>query len=227
MSPQAGSILLNQIAPRLHSTIPHAVCCIGSEDAQELIQDGIAMAAKILTNAQKKGKKVTAGNVAYYTLKHLKSGRRSVGFSNADVLGSATQLNGRSTVTSIHEEVVLNTEVNGTVSVSELISIDVEDPSTKAARKLDWQEFHASLDPKDQELIECMAEGCTARESRKHLRISSGTARNRIHRLRRSLLAFFGDSLFDEACRQPQWFNDLRAVKEHSACHCARSWQTH
>jgi len=77
MSPQQGSMLLRQIVPRPTSTIPVAVSHVGSEDTQELIQDGTAMAAKILINANRNGKTVTPGNVAYYTLQHLKFGRYS------------------------------------------------------------------------------------------------------------------------------------------------------
>ena len=74
MSPSQGQMLVRQIIPRIASAIPVAVSHVGSEDTQELIQDGSAMAAKILINANKNGKKVTPGNVAYYTLQHLKSG---------------------------------------------------------------------------------------------------------------------------------------------------------
>ncbi len=144
MSPQQGTLLVREVAPRLHSAIPNAVSHVGSEDTRELLQDGLAMAAKMLTRANHKGKKVTAGNVADYTLQHLKSGRRTVGFSSVDVLGSATQLNGRSVVSSIDEDVPLPGEVEGDIPVAELMSRDVEDPATQAARKLDWQEFVAS-----------------------------------------------------------------------------------
>ena len=225
MSPQQGTLLLREVAPRLHSAIPNAVSHVGCEDTPELLQDGLAMAAKMLTRANRKGKKVTAGNVAYYTLQHLKSGRRTVGFSSVDVLGSATQLNGRSVVSSIDEDLPLPGEVEGDIPVAELMSRDVEDPATKAARKLDWQEFVASQDRQDRQLIECLAEGCTARESRSQLKLSAGMVRNRLNRLRQSLVAFFGDTLLAEVCRQPQWFHDLRAVKEQFACRCERSWQ--
>ena len=225
MSPQQGTLLLREVAPRLHSAIPNAVSHVGSEDTPELLQDGLAMAAKMLSSANHKGKKVTAGNVAYYTLQHLKSGRRTVGFSSVDVLGSATQLNGRSVVSSIDEDVPLPGEVEGDIPVAELMSRDVEDPATQAARKLDWQAFVASQDRKDRQLIECLAEGCTTRESRRQLKLSAGTVRNRLNGLRQSLVAFFGDTLLPEVCRQPQWFHDLRAVKEQFACRSDRSWQ--
>ena len=110
MSPQAGLLLLNEITPRLRSAIPNNVCFVGSEDAQEVVQDSIAMAARMLHNAQKNRKKVTPGNVAYYCILHAKSGRRSVGYSNADVHGTATQLNGRATLESFDEPVGMDEE---------------------------------------------------------------------------------------------------------------------
>ena len=105
MSPHASWILVNEVMPRLHSAIPNAVRCVGSEDHHELIQDGTHMAAKMLVNAEKAKKKVTAGNVAYYTIQHLKSGRRSVGNSCADALATGTQFTGNSSVGSMDEEV--------------------------------------------------------------------------------------------------------------------------
>ena len=111
MSPQQGSMLLRQIVPRIASAIPVAVSHVGSEDTQELLQDGTAMAAKILINANRNGKKVTPGNVAY-TLQHLKSGRRTVGNSCVDVLASATQLSGRSKVYSVNEDVPIYGETD-------------------------------------------------------------------------------------------------------------------
>ena len=51
MSPQAGYLLQEEVVPRLASAIPNAVAFIGSEDAEELIQDATAIAAKIMHNA--------------------------------------------------------------------------------------------------------------------------------------------------------------------------------
>ena len=225
MSPEEGEMLLREVAPRLCSAIPHAVRHVGSEDSQELLQDGLAMAAKILTNAHKNGKKVTPGNVAYYTLQHLKSGRRTVGYSNADVLGSATQLNGRSTLASIDEDVNLPGDGDGVIPVAEVMCRDEEDPSMQAARKMDWECFVASRDGGDQALLQCLGEGWTTIESSHRLRISALTIRTRLTQLRQSLLEFFGEAMMSEAIRKPQWFHDLRVAKEHFACRSERSWQ--
>ena len=227
MSPQEGELLLRQIVPRIASAIPVAVSAVGCEDVKELLQDGTAMAAKILTRANHNGKRVTAGNVAYYTLQHLKSGRRTVGYSSVDVLASATQLNGRSIVCSIHEEIPMCTETDETVPVSELMSLDYGDPSTKATRKLDWQDFFATQNRKNRRLLAFMAEGCEATEIAGKLKLSRLAVRQRTDQLRQALKAFFGKTVLAEACRQPHWLNDLRAVKEHFACRSERSWQTH
>ncbi len=227
LSPQGECLLLHEVVPRLKSAIPIAVSHVGSEDDAELLQDGTVMAAKILGNAHRNGKKVTAGNVAYYTLQHLKSGRRTVGYSSVDVLASGTQLNGRSTVSSIHEEVPMCAETDETVPVSELMSLDREDPSTKATRKLDWQQFFGTQDRNSRRLLACIAEGCDLREIATKLKLTRFAVRERTDQLRNAVHSFFGESVLAEVCQAPQWFNDLRAVKEQLACRGERNWQTH
>jgi len=58
MSPQAGFLLQTEVLPRLISAIPQAVSFIGSEDAQELVQDGTLIAAQMIHNAERAGKQV-------------------------------------------------------------------------------------------------------------------------------------------------------------------------
>jgi len=72
MSPQAGWILQEEVMPRLRSSIPKAVVCVGAEDPQELIQDATVLAAKMIDRLEQRGKldKVTPGNIAYYTVQH-------------------------------------------------------------------------------------------------------------------------------------------------------------
>lgn len=133
----------DQTIPRLISAVPHAVPLIGSEDAQELIADGTAMAAKLLHNVKRSKKTVTPGNVAFYAIQHLKSGRRSTGSPSSDVYGSATQLNGRTRLTSLEEAAGDAEEAGGEMFLlhDALSNADAEDPSMTAARKLDWKTF--------------------------------------------------------------------------------------
>src|SRR5579863_230623 len=55
-SPQAGWLLVNEIVPRLRTALPGAVRCVGAEVQEELLQDGTAIAAKILHSAEAAGK---------------------------------------------------------------------------------------------------------------------------------------------------------------------------
>ena len=63
------------------------------------------MAAQMLDGLEQRGKQVTPGNVAYYTILHLKSGRRSYSGGRTDVMGSSTQLDHSAMVLSLEEEV--------------------------------------------------------------------------------------------------------------------------
>ena len=70
-------MLLNEIVPRFHTMIPTRVSAVGHEDCDELIQDCTVMAVKMLESAERRGKKVTAGTIAHYTVLHARCGRRS------------------------------------------------------------------------------------------------------------------------------------------------------
>ena len=220
MPPHESELLLTQIIPRLRSAIPRSVRCIGSEDHEELLQDGTAMAAKMLLNAHHSGKRVTAGNVAYYTLLHLKSGRRSVGNSSVDVLASATQLTRRNSLDSFQDDSAAESEE--TVPLSEAISLNHDDPSTKAARKLDWQAFADSQDALNRLLLNYLVEGWSPGEVAQHLRLTKVAVRQRKAQLKIDLLEFFGSAVLEESSREPGWRNDLLATREQVACRTER-----
>ena len=86
--------LLHEVAPRLRAGIGSSIPRGGGEDDAELLQDGLVIALGLLHSAQAKGKQVTAGNIAYYTIKNLRAGRRSTGYRKNDPLHPASQLNG-------------------------------------------------------------------------------------------------------------------------------------
>jgi len=178
MSPQAGFLLQDQVLPRLTSAIPQAVSFIGSEDAEELVQDGTLIAAQMIHNAYQAGKQVvknpgagrrgtrklrtiSAGNVAFYTIQKLKCGRRSTGSSTVDVYGSGTQINGTTRLTSLDEAAPMTgpDDVGEPLVLHDVLSNDQEDPATKAARKMDWDSFMAGLSARDQAIINCLVEG--------------------------------------------------------------------
>ena len=219
MSPQTGWILQEEVVPRLRSAIPQAVSFIGSEDAQELIQDATARAAQILHNAEAKGKKVAGSSVAYYSIQHSRFGRRSVGNSCSDVLGSGTQLNGRSQLKSLDETAPMDEETGGEIlEFHDILSNDAEDPSMAAARNLDWQSFCAGLSERENTMVVFVAEGKTLRDAAHVLKVSDSTMQNSKRNLGVKILEFMGSGILREVQRRPQWQEGLEATKEKMAC---------
>jgi hypothetical protein len=100
----------------------------------------------MLDGLEQRGKQVTPGNVAYYTLLHLKSGRRSYSTGHTDVMGSATQISQNSMVLSMEEEVGYDPELDEAVHLGDVLASDGDDPSMEAGRNLDWDKFLGSHD---------------------------------------------------------------------------------
>jgi len=151
MTANAGVILCTEVVPRIRSAVPAAVHFVGCEDAEEVIQDGTAMAAKMLHNAERAGKRVprsatghhgeiSAGNVAYFVTVKLRNGCRSSGMVTGDVYGAGTQINGRTRLTSMDDVAAQDEESGGeNFLLEDVLAADQEDPATKATRKMDWQ----------------------------------------------------------------------------------------
>ena len=212
MTPQAGQLLLKEVAPRLDHTIRHGVPAVGCEDAQELTQDALALAARLLHQAEANGKVVTASNVAYYAHQHAKSGRRSVGYSNADVLGSATQLNGPSRVKSMHSPVPLPDV--GEADFLEMFESEPEDPSCLAARKLDWAAFLATVEDRARAILLCVAEGGSLRSVAIRWGVSDSTMQGYKRKLAQAVKEFMGADVLTLVVKQPAWKSNLVALRE-------------
>ena len=230
MSPQAGYLLQEEVVPRLASAIPNAVAFIGSEDAEELIQDATAIAAKIMHNAELSGKQVvksaggpnknaiTAGNVAYYTIEKLRSGRRSTGSSTVDVHGSGTQIKGNTRLSSLDEEVPTGEDGLEVLQLHDVLSNDQEDPATKAARKMDWDTFQAGLSERDLAIIQCLVDGEKLSTLGRALGCCGATLSKRKHGLAQAIAEFMGGDILIEVGRKPSWKNSLIATRERLAC---------
>jgi hypothetical protein len=238
MTKNAGNILCTEVVPRLQAAIPYAVSFIGCEDAQEVIQDGVAMAAKMIHNSEQAGKKVTrsasnrgrkgakavtAGNIAYYTIVKLRNGCRSSGMVTGDVYGAGTQINGRTRLHSLEEVVASDEETGGEIFLlHDVLSRDEEDPGTRAARKMDWQEFVAALPERERIAVEFMVEGKSLRDAAHALRVSDSAMQSSKRDLRAKILEFMGANILVEIQRLPQWKQNLETIREKMACRMER-----
>ena len=219
MSPKAGFVLVNEVVPRLRSAIPRAVSFVGAEDAEELVQDATCMAARLMQQVEQAGKEVTAGNIAHYTLLHVKAGRRFHKTCKLDVMGAGTQIAGRSRVESLEQVVASDAETGGEIFLlHDVLSRDEEDPSTRAARKMDWDEFIAGLPERERVAVMFVARGGTLREAGRSLGLADSTMQSSKRSLGENILAFMGPDILKEVRRQPQWRSCLEATRERQAC---------
>ena len=222
MSPQAGWILQAEVVPRLRSAIPRAVRCVGAEDPEELIQDATCMAARMMDRNERQGKIVTPGNVAFYTIQHLKSGRRANGSRSVDVLGSSTQLNGSSRLHSLSEVVSESECGNDIFELQDVITQDTEDPSVVAARKMDWDTLIAGLSEMEALVVEFLCAGKTLREAARKVGLSDSTMQNYRRKIAQKIVEFMGVDILSEIARSPKWKINLNCERESVHCRLER-----
>ena len=220
MSPQAAWILQEEVVPRLKTIIPRTVNQIGSEDAEELVQDSICFAARLLDNAERASKTVTAGNISFFTSLHMRSGRRSYGSSTVDALGVGAQLNGRSTTTSFDEPAL--TEEGEEFLVGDVLSTDTEDPGTIAARNLDWDCFLTGLTDREKSIVELLLAGLNCSEIARSMKVDPSTIRYFKNRLAVKILDHFGQDILRVIVQRPGWKNGLVCERERLACKSLR-----
>jgi ATP/maltotriose-dependent transcriptional regulator MalT len=231
MSPHAGFLLQDQIVPRLKSAIPNAVPLIAPEDAQEVIQDGTALAVQMVHNAEKNGKQlvksasnkrrklqITCGNVAFYVIVKLRNGRRSTGSSVSDVYGVGTQIHGHARLNSLDEVVAENEENGGEIYyLHDVLASNQEDPATKAARKMDWDSFLAGLSKRERSVVLLMIEGKCGAAIARALRTSAYTVKNSKHHLASKIIEFMGPDIIQQIQRRPGWKDSINATREKMA----------
>ena len=221
MSPHAGFVLMDQIAPRLRNIIPN-IKPVGAEDTEELLQDALAVAAKMLHDLEGRGKTVTPGNVVYYTVLHIKSGRRSYSAGRTDTMGSGTQLDGRSTVLSFETPAGIDPETGDEIPLGDMLAGHHEDPAIAGARNVDWEKFLADRNPRYRALVSDLASGINSVESARARGRSVFTVRKLREKLALELREFMGEEALADAMRIPAWRGNIQADHEKAACRAER-----
>ena len=227
MSPSAGCLLVEQIAPRLRTLVPKSVKPVGAEDAEELVQDAIVIAAQMLDRVEQAGKTVTAGNIAYYAVLHMRSGRRSQGSSRTDTMAPGTQLDARSSVLSFEEEVGYDPELDEPITLGELLASDHEDPAMEAARNIDWQLFIATHDYRYGVILKGVAEGRSLKETAAAQREWYPGMWQLKQRMAEEVRLFLGDTAIADTTQPPRWKAGIAVDRERTACRAERRRTPH
>ena len=222
MSPAAGDLLVEHIAPRLRAAIPKVVKTVGAEDAEELVQDAIVIAAQMLHRVEEQGKSVTPGNIAYYAILHMKSGRRSQSANRSDAMMPGTQLDAKSCLLSMEEDVGYDPELDEPISLGSLLASEHEDPSREAARNIDWELFLSTRDYRYGIIVQGMAKG----ENLKITAERSGHLYSSLYGLKAKLAAdlwdFLGSTAIEDSVHVPRWKSTIMVDKEKMACRADR-----
>jgi hypothetical protein len=221
MTVDAGRMLVEEIAPRLKTATAY-IKPVGCEDKEELYQDGLAMAAHLLENVERQGKKVTPGNIAYYTILHLKSGRRSHSANRTDAYSSGTQLDHQSSMLSLETEVGYDPELDEAIHLGDLLTGSHDDPSTVAGRNLDWEEFIGSHDYRYGVILRDLSVGETMRDAAKDIRLGYSSAIALKNKMEQELREFLGPEAIADSAHAPSWRANIQAGKEKAACKADR-----
>ena len=136
--------------------------------------------------------------------------------------GTATQLNGHSTLESFDEPVALDEDTHDVITLGEVCTSQSEDPSVEAARNLDWQTFIQSQDERSQAILKFMAEGRKLTELARTYGLSSSTIFQHKKRLASAVVEFMGPDIIQVINRRPAWTDNLHATKEKMACKSER-----
>jgi len=221
MSPRAGQMLIQEVAPRLKAVIPH-IKPVGAEDSEELYQDSLCVAAKMLHDLEARGKEVTPGNVCYYVTLHMKSGRRSHSAGRTDVMSSGGQLDGKSMVLSFEEPAGVDIDTDEEIPLGDMLAGNADDPSQSASRNVDWEDFLATHNPQYVLLVSELAAGKKALESARDRRESYFRVRHLKTRLAEDLHEYMGDTAIADSARIPAWRGNITADHEKAACRADR-----
>ena len=125
---------------------------------------------------------------------------------------------------SLEQVVASDEETGGEIFLfHDVLSRDEEDPSTKAARKLDWETFIAGLPKRDRLMIEFLIEGKTGSAMARKLKVSDSIIRTSKKDLALKILEFMGFDILVQIQRRPNWKQDLEGIRERMACKHERS----
>ncbi len=211
MSPRAGELLLDVIQPMLIAVVPQVVKTVGAEDSDELVQDGMCMAAQAIETLEKHGKDLMPRSVAYYTIQRLKSGRRSQYAGRMDAMCPGATLDKKVEIADM--ETPAPVEDNDVLTMGDMLASDDEDAATLAARGIDWSLIEPLLSEREQKVLQALVAGFGTVEIALRCRVSAPAVTQAKRRIGRKISGSWGAGMVREVGRVPAWRAGLRATR--------------
>jgi len=220
MSPRNCELLVQEVVPRLRSQV-RTIAKIGHEDDEEIIQDCILQAARMMDSAEKAGHPITAGNASYYAVKAARSGRRSGYTGASDVMSPRCQFQNKARHECLDNEIEM--EFGEVATLHDVMAPtgyqgQETDPSEEAARNLDWHAFLSRSPERYRTAVDVLLSGGTMREAGKRCGIGDSAALLLKRRIGADLLEFFGEETIRRLLHgvSPNWESDLRMSRERT-----------
>lgn len=214
MSPYACQVLVEQILPALACTVPRTVYPTDTEDAAELLHEGIAIAANMLEADERAGRTPIPASVVYYSVQRLKSGRRSQTSSTVDVLSPLARRANGFAVVSLDEPVAGCSDADGEdLRLGDLLACRRDDPATEACRRLDWAAFDATQSERERSIMYDLAAGEQQTKTAARLGVSGPRLTQIKAEIGRDVRFRLGDDILAQATGEPQWRQQLRASR--------------
>jgi hypothetical protein len=205
-------MLADEIYPIIKKTVPRVVRPMGSEDAEELVQDAAASAAEMVEIMEKSGRDPLPRSIAYYSIQRTKSGRRSYGDKRMDILSAGFQMDNDGALSSLEEP--LGGDDEGSLTLGDMIAERREDPAAEVTRKLDWEEFSGRQDKRKQRIISEISAGLGTGEIAKLFLISPARIVQLKREIAKDIKSFMGDNILVESGQESVWERDLRCIHE-------------
>ncbi len=222
MSPEAGMLLMEEVYPIVKAVVPRTVKPAVGEDHEELVQDTMASAARMMHLTEQAGRPILPRGVAFYAIQRAKTGRRSTYAGEVDALSAAAQIRGNVSRDALDEN------VSGgdleSPALHDYLADGSEDVAIVAGRRLDWQSLVQTLTPREIEVLEAKASARPLKDlARRH-----GVSRPRITQILRGIgrkiEKEWGSDFLSGVVAEPAWRRGvMRVAEERAACKYARS----
>ena len=221
MSPYAGQLLVETVMPMIRAAVPRCVKPAAGEDVAELIQDGLAIAARLLDAAEAGGQALRPRSVVHYTIQRLKSGRRSGYAGDADALSAAAEVRGKVRRSSFEEPVT--SEGDEAFTLHDLLADAGEDPGRAAGRNVDWDALDGTLGDRERDLVMAASTGLS-RKAVAHKHRVSGARITQISRdLAKRIRHDWGTDILATITAEPGFMAGIHAARERSECRAMRA----
>jgi len=223
MTAAGGLMLVRQIVPLIRAAIHRgAVKPVGPEDPEELIADGVAMAAKTLDAAEQRSKVVAPASLAYYAIQALKSGRRSGYAGRQDAMCPAVQLDHQVALKSMDEAIGQDPETDDEITLHDMLAGHGESADIIVGRNLDWPLVAERLTQRESYVIQATAAETPGTEIARHLKVCGPRVVQIKREVAQKIREAWGDDALKDAVRDTRWQRHVRTTAERRACRSER-----